>query len=102
MSTLVTRAGKGSPLTHNEVDTNFTNLNTDKVEKTSAAITGGTINGTTVGATTPATGVFTTLTAQTEVLKGTGQNLLTQSQTFNTTWTNVALTINQTATTAPD
>jgi hypothetical protein len=63
MSTLVTRAGKGSPLTHNEVDTNFTNLNTDKVEKTSADITGGTINGTTVGATTPAAGTFTTLTA---------------------------------------
>lgn len=33
MSTLVTRAGKGSPLTHNEVDANFTNLNTDKAEK---------------------------------------------------------------------
>jgi hypothetical protein len=65
MSTLVTRAGKGSPLTHNEVDTNFTNLNTDKVEKTSADITGGTINGTTVGATTPAAGTFTTLTANT-------------------------------------
>jgi hypothetical protein len=30
MSTIVTRAGKGSPLTHNEVDSNFTNLNTDK------------------------------------------------------------------------
>jgi len=30
MSTIVTRAGKGSPLTHNEVDANFTNLNTDK------------------------------------------------------------------------
>jgi sugar lactone lactonase YvrE len=32
MSTIVTRAGKGSPLTHAEVDANFTNLNTDKVE----------------------------------------------------------------------
>lgn len=63
MSTLVTRSGKGSPLTHNEVDTNFTNLNTDKVEKTAADITGGTINNTTIGATTPSTGVFTTLTA---------------------------------------
>ena len=30
MSTIVTRAGKGSPLTHAEVDSNFTNLNTDK------------------------------------------------------------------------
>lgn len=32
MSTIVTRAGKGSPLTHAEVDANFTNLNTDKLE----------------------------------------------------------------------
>ena len=62
MSTIVTRAGKGSPLTHNEVDANFNNLNTDKVEKTAAAITGGTINGTTIGATTPSTGVFSDLT----------------------------------------
>lgn len=35
MSTIVTRAGKGSPLTHTEVDTNFTNLNTDKAEDSS-------------------------------------------------------------------
>jgi hypothetical protein len=71
---------------------------------TSVAITGGTINNTTIGATTPATGVFTTLTAQTEVLKGTGQNFLTFSQTFqNAVWfkqTNVTATDN--ATTAPD
>ena len=79
MSTIVTRAGKGSPLTHVEVDANFTNLNTDKVEKTSADITGGTINGTTIGATTPSTGAFTTIIGQTEVLRGTGQNLLLQS-----------------------
>jgi len=46
MSTIVTRSGKGSPLTHNEVDANFTNLNTDKVEKTAADISGGTITGT--------------------------------------------------------
>ena len=32
MATIVTRAAKGSPLTHVEVDANFTNLNTDKVE----------------------------------------------------------------------
>ena len=30
MSTIVTRSGKGSPLTHNELDANFNNLNTDK------------------------------------------------------------------------
>ena len=32
MVTITTRAGKGSPLTHAEVDANFTNLNSDKAE----------------------------------------------------------------------
>lgn len=32
MSTIVTRSGKGAPLTNTEVDANFTNLNTDKLE----------------------------------------------------------------------
>ena len=32
MSTIVTRAGKGSALTNTEVDSNFTNLNTDKIQ----------------------------------------------------------------------
>ena len=41
MTTIVTRAGKGSPLTHTEVDTNFTNLNTAKLE--TAAIPLGTL-----------------------------------------------------------
>ena len=39
MSTIVTRetggTAKGSPLTNAEVDTNFINLNTDKMEKAS-------------------------------------------------------------------
>ena len=51
MSTIVTRAGKGSPLTHNEVDSNFTNLNTDKA----GYITGE--GGTVTQATSKATGV---------------------------------------------
>lgn len=33
MATIVTRAGKGSPLTNTEVDTNFTNLNTELGQK---------------------------------------------------------------------
>jgi len=33
MSTITNRATKGSPLTNDEVDDNFTNLNTDKMEK---------------------------------------------------------------------
>jgi hypothetical protein len=74
MSTIVTRAGKGSPLTHVEVDANFTNLNTDKVEKTAAAITGGTINGTTIGATSATTGKFSTLEATGNSTLGTGSS----------------------------
>ena len=40
MATLVTRSGKGSPLTHAEVDANFTNLNTDKLELSGGTMTG--------------------------------------------------------------
>jgi hypothetical protein len=74
MSTIVTRAGKGSPLTHTEVDNNFTNLNTDKLQSgstasslviTSADINGGTIDGTAIGSGTASTGAFTTATAST-------------------------------------
>jgi hypothetical protein len=54
MSTIVTRSGKGSPLSHVEVDANFSNLNTDKIQSgntvaaltiTSATINGGAITG---------------------------------------------------------
>jgi hypothetical protein len=103
MSTIVTRAGKGSPLTHVEVDANFTNLNTDKVEKTAAAITGGTINGTTIGATTPSTVNATTITGQTARLNGTGQNLLLRSEDFsNASWGKTSVTVTANSTTAPD
>ena len=37
MSTIVTRGGKGAPLTQGEMDGNFVNLNTDKVETASNA-----------------------------------------------------------------
>jgi hypothetical protein len=37
MTTIVTRAGKGSALTHNEVDANFTNLNNAKYESGNSA-----------------------------------------------------------------
>jgi len=58
MATIVTRSGKGSPLTHAEVDANFTNLNTDKIQSgdtvASLDINGGTIDGTVIGGSTPA------------------------------------------------
>lgn len=49
MSTIVTRAGKGSALSYTEVDNNFTNLNTDKYQ------TGGALG-------TPASGTLTNCT----------------------------------------
>ena len=51
MSTIVTRAGKGSPLTHTELDANFNNLNTDKAGYSTGE--GGTVT----QATSKATGV---------------------------------------------
>jgi hypothetical protein len=59
MSTIVTRAGKGSALTHNEVDANFTNLNTDKLQSgnTAASLT---ITTATFGAGTAAAPAITT------------------------------------------
>ena len=39
MTTIVTRSGKGAPLTNTEVDTNFTNLNDDKLETTTIGVT---------------------------------------------------------------
>lgn len=56
MATIVTRAGKGAPLTNTELDANFTNLNNGKVETTAVGtiasqnannvnITGGSISG---------------------------------------------------------
>ena len=50
MVTIVTRSGKGSPLTNTEMDANLNNLNSGKTENSSAAITGGYIDGVALGA----------------------------------------------------
>jgi hypothetical protein len=72
MTTIVTRAGKGSALTHNEVDSNFTNLNNAKYESGNN-VTLGTISGTTITASTSL--AYTgTLTGGTGVINiGSGQ-----------------------------
>jgi hypothetical protein len=58
MSTIVTRSGKGSPLTNTEVDANFTNLNTGKAELSGAVFTGAiTTNSTIDGRDVAADGV---------------------------------------------
>jgi hypothetical protein len=46
LTTIVTRAGKGSPLTNNEVDSNFTNLNDAKIETLTSTNGSVTITGT--------------------------------------------------------
>lgn len=59
MASITTRAGKGTPLTNAEVDTNFTNLNSFKVEQdaaTGAANVPAGTNGQRPG--TPAAGMF--------------------------------------------
>jgi hypothetical protein len=70
MSDITLRGTKGSPLTNQEVDDNFDNLNTEKLQSgdtaasltiSSADINGGTIDGTVIGATTTAAGSFTNL-----------------------------------------
>jgi hypothetical protein len=43
MATIVTRAGKGEPLTHTEVDANFTNLNSAKVETSTISTFGASL-----------------------------------------------------------
>jgi hypothetical protein len=64
MTTIVTRAGKGSPLTYTEMDANFTNLNqldTDKAPKANPTFT-GTVSGVTATmvANTPAGNIAAT------------------------------------------
>ena len=73
MSTIVLRATKGSPLTNTEVDNNFSNLNTDKLESTYSgamnSLTGGTSIAT-VGTVTAGTWSATAIAA---TRGGTGQ-----------------------------
>jgi hypothetical protein len=70
---------------------------------TGYSISGGTINGTTIGATTPSSVNATTITGQTGVLRGTGQNLLLFSEQFdNANWSKTNVTVSPNVTTAPD
>ena len=71
-----------------------TGLGTMSTQNANAvAITGGTIDNTVIGGTTPAAGTFTTITGQTEVLRGTGQNYFTNSNGFSTGWSPTFATV---------
>ena len=64
MATIITRSGKGSPLTHTEGDANFTNLNNDKLENINSENLGDLSN---VSSTAPSNGqVLTYNTSNTQ------------------------------------
>jgi len=77
-----------------EIDTEYNNIATavaTKTDNASAAITGGTIDGATIGGTTPAAGAFTTLAASgTTTLAGALVGAVTQAA-FNTVSTTLNL-----------
>ena len=75
MATITTRSGKGSPLTNNEVDANFTNLNSDKIELTNLSVTAASASGGGSLSYANSTGVFTfTPPDLTSYLTGLGSN----------------------------
>ena len=92
MATITTRAGKGSPLTNTEVDTNFTNLNTDKQEVLSE---GSFAN----GDKTKLDGIATSATANPHAIDGVtiqeeGSSLSTVATTLNFVGSGVTATGN--------
>jgi hypothetical protein len=121
MSTIVTRAGKGSALSYVEVDSNFTNLNTDKIQSgntvaslviTSATISGGTITGITdltvadggTGVSTltgivkgNGTSAFSAATAGTDYVAPGTATAFTATQTFSGTSSALAMVLNDAA-----
>jgi hypothetical protein len=92
MSTITLRATKGSPLTNTEVDTNFSNLNTDKLESTYAGamnsltggtsiatvgtVTAGTWSATAIGATKGGTGLTSYVAG--DLIYASGSNTLSK------------------------
>jgi len=76
MSTIVTRAGKGSALSYAEVDANFTNLNTDKLQSTSSAAI--------LTLTSASIGVLTATSASLSVLTATSASISALTATSST------------------
>ena len=95
-TTILSSSNSGSVVTFSGTVSIFITYPAEKVVYQDAngnvsgyAINGGTIDNTVIGGTTPSTGTFTTITGQTETLKGTGQNFVIYSQTIgNSSWVN--------------
>lgn len=87
MATIVTRAGKGAPLTHTEVDSNFTNLNTDKAEdSTVVKLTGNqTIDGTKTFSSTISGSISGNAGTVTNGVYTTGDQTIGGTKTFSST-----------------
>jgi hypothetical protein len=84
---------------NSQVDISPTGTGTVRINPATA----GTINNTSIGATTPSTVNATTITGQTGVLRGTGQNLVLFSEQFdNGNWSKTNVTVSANVTTAPD
>jgi len=104
MSTIVTRSGKGSPLTNTELDANFTNLNSDKLQLSDLSAgtgislsAGGAIANTAPDQTVALTGAGTTS------VSGTYPNFtITGAGTTYTAGSGLSLTGTEFANTAPD
>ena len=86
MATITTRSGKGSALTNSEVDANFTNLNTDKVELPDISAT--TLSPSGIGSLSydDATGVFTYTPPV--LVTGSSTNTFTNKSGNISQWTN--------------
>jgi len=76
MSTIVTRTGKGSALSYAEVDANFTNLNSDKLQSTSSASI--------LTLTSASIGVLTATSASIPVLTSTSASISALTATSST------------------
>jgi hypothetical protein len=86
MSTIVTRAGKGDTLSWTEVDNNFSNLNTDKIQATNSPGSNGqvlTSDGTNASWQTPAGGgnniILITTTGETMAMPSTDNTATTST-----------------------
>ena len=96
MTTIVTRTGKGSPLTNTEVDANFSNLNTYKVEQDSVTGAAQLPTGTTAQRPgTPAVGQtrYNSTLGKTETYTAAGWKTTTTSDEVDPVGTALALSI---------
>lgn len=104
MSTITLRSTKGSPLTNTEVDNNFSNLNTDKIESTYSGAMNSLTGGSAIVTVSSTTGITTGVWKATLIgatYGGTGVNNGTSTITLGnnlTTSGNFPLTLTATST----